>query len=165
MSIANRIIMTEARSFREEGIIAAGETPKPGTIMQRQYATALQGNRWTWEIYNNTADGIRPIGPAIILCEDLLAGTTMEDAYVAGARAVGAIMLPGCEFHGILANITGTGDDHAKGEMLMVDDTMGKFIVTASSGAGFPESEPAVLNETVTDPTADSLRWMTWTGY
>lgn len=161
MSVGNRIIMTPDRCFKVEGYIATGETPVPGQIVQRQYATALKGNRFTWELYNVAADGARPTGPLILLTEDNLQGRLATTAYAAGDHAFGVILLPGCEFNGLLANISGTGDDHTKGEVLIIDDTTGKFIATTGS----PETEPAVLNETVTDPTADALYWMTWTGY
>jgi len=43
----------------------------------------------------------------------------------------------------------------------MVDDGTGKLIATT----GTPESEPFVLLETVTDPTADTLAWTMYSGY
>lgn len=161
MARGNRILITPDRAFCVEGIIAAGETPKPGTVVQIQAATALQGGRHTWEIYNADADGGRPKGPYIILREDILQGKTTSDAYAAGERCFGFIPLPGCEFNGLLLNLAGTADDHPLGEILIVDDTTGKFIVTTGS----PETEPAILLEAVTDPTADTLAWMQWTGY
>ncbi len=161
MARGSTIIITPARHFEVEGIIAAAETPKPGQIMQIQIATALIGGRWTWEIYNQAADGSRPAGPFILLKEDRLQGRDQTTAYAAGDRAFGAIMLPGCEFNGLLLNISGTADDHTKGEVLVVDDTTGKFIATAST----PETEVAMLLETVTDPVADTLAWMIWSGY
>lgn len=161
MARGNRIVITPERCFRVEGIIAAGETPKPGQVVQIQAATALQGGRHTWEIYNADADGGRPKGPYIVLTEDLLQGNDATVAYAAGARAFGAILLPGCEFNGLLLNIAGTADDHALGEVLIVDDTTGKFIATTGS----PETEVAMILEAVTDPTADTLAWMIWTGY
>lgn len=161
MAKGNRIILTPDRCIPVEGIIASGETPKPGQIVQIQTATAVQGNRYTWELYNVAADGSRPTGPFILLTEDIHQGKTTDDAYAAGARAFGAIMLPGCEFNGLLLNVAGTGDDHAVGEVLIVDDTTGKFIATTGS----PETEVAVCLEAVTDPTADTLVHMQWTGY
>ena len=161
MAKGNRIIITPDRHIPVEGIIASGETPKPGQVVQIQSATAPQGNRHTWEIYNVAADGSRPSGPYILLKEDILQGKLTSDAYAAGDRCFGGILLPGCEFNGLLLNISGTGDDHALGEVLIVDDTTGKFIATAAS----PETEVAQLLEAVIDPTADTLAWMIWTGY
>lgn len=145
---------------RLEGIIAAGETPKPGMIVQVQAATALVGGRWTWEIYNADADGARPKGPYILLVEDNYQGRTVSDAYAAGERAFGVTPRHGFEYNLLLLNIAGTGDDHTKGEILIIDDTTGKFIATTGS----PEDEVAQLNETITDPTADTLAWCTWQG-
>lgn len=160
MARGNRILITPDRATRVEGIIAAGETPKPGQVVQIKAATALQGGRWNWEIYNADADGGNPKGPYIVLEEDFLQGKTAADAYAAGDRAFGFHPHMGCEFNGLLLNIAGTADDHTKGEILIVDDTTGKFIATTGS----PEDEVAQLNETITDPAADTLAWMTWQG-
>lgn len=141
-----------------EGIIGAGLTPKPGTAVQLQPATALQGGRHTWELYNADADGGRPKGPIIILTEDSLQGRPMTTAYAAGERAFGYIPLPGDELNLLLGDVAGTGDDHALGEILIIDDTTGKFIATTGS----PEEEVAQLLEAVTDPTTDTLCWCQW---
>lgn len=144
-----------------EGIIGVGLTLYPGSVVQIQVATALVGGRWTWEVYNVAADGSRPSGPYILLLDDGYQGKLATASYGAGERAFGYIPKAGDELNVLLANIAGTGDDHTKGEVLIVDDTTGKFIATTGS----PETEVAQLNETITDPTADQLVWATWTGY
>lgn len=156
------IVSSEPGGRFVEGIIAAGITPKPGTVVQVQAATALVAGRQTWEVYNADADGGRPKGPFIILLEDSLQGRDMSTAYAAGDRAFGYIPAPGDELNLMVGDASGTGDDHVKGEMLIVDDTTGEFVATTGS----PETEVAQLNETLTtDPTADELGWCTWTGY
>lgn len=154
------IVSSEPRGRRVEGIIGAGITPKPGTVMQLDISEDLQGGRHVWELYNADADGGRPKGPFIILLEDHLQGKTYADAYAAGERCFGYIPGAGDELNLRLADIAGTGDDHTKGEMLIVDDTTGLFIATTGS----PETEVAMLLETVTDPTAETLAWCVWTG-
>lgn len=148
-----------------EGIIGAGLSPKPGTIMQLQTGTALKGGRHTWELYNGDADGGRPKGPFIVLREDPYQGKTTSDAYAAGDRAFGYVPRAGDELNLLVANLSGTADDHPIGEMLIVstaaDATQGKMLVTAGS----PETEVAILLEAITDPTADTLAWCRWTGY
>lgn len=162
MAKGNTILLsTEPRGRFIEGVVAAGEAPKPGMIVQIQAATALVGGRFTFEIYNADADGGRPKGPYIVLLEDQWQGKTTSDAYAAGDRCFGYVPLPGDELNLLLLNIAGTGDDHAKGEILIVDDTTGKLIATTGS----PETEVAMVLETVTDPTADTLCWCIWTGY
>ncbi len=162
MARGNEIVVTaDPKGQFVEGIIGAGLTPKPGTIMQLQPATALVGGRHTWELYNADAVGGRPKGPWIVLMNDYLQGKTPSDAYTAGARAFGYIPLPGDELNLLVANIAGTADDHTKGEMLIVDDTTGLLIATTGS----PETEVAMLLETITDPTADTLAWCQWTGH
>lgn len=162
MARGNEIIVSaNPRGVFSEGYIAAGETPKPGQILQVQIATALKAGRFTYEIYNADADGGRPKGSFYVLLPDHLQGKTVTDAYAAGDRCFLYTPLPGEELNLIIANIAGTADDHTKGEMLIVDDTTGKMIATT----GTPETEVAQLLETITDPTADTLAWCLWTGY
>lgn len=155
------IVSAEPKGRYMEGFIASGETPKPGTILQIQVATALRGGRHTFEIYNADADGGRPKGPFYVLLPDECRGKTASDAYAAGDRCFLYTPLPGDELNLLLLDIAGTGDDHTKGETLIVDDTTGKLIATT----GTPETEVAMLLETVTDPTADTLAWCIWTGF
>ena len=69
--------------------------------------------------------------------------------------------MAGEELNLLIENIAGTGDDHAIGEILMVNDCIGKLIATTGS----PETEVAYLKETITDPTADTLAWCEWSGH
>lgn len=162
MARGNRIIVTaDPKGNFLEGYIAAGETPKPGTILQIDPTVALKGGRHTWKIYNRDADGNHPLGPFAVLIEDLKQGKTTSDAFVAGTRCQMYCPLPGDELNLLVANIAGTADDHAAGEILMVDDSTGMMIATT----GTPESECAVLLEAITDPVADTLSWVMWSGY
>lgn len=155
------IVSSNPRGVFMEGYIGAGLTPKPGTIMQIQASTALKSGRHTFELYNADADGGRPKGPFYVLREDGLQGRDTSTAYAAGERAFFYTPLPGEELNLLVANLAGTGDDHAVGEMLIVDDTTGLMIATT----GAPETEVAQLLEVITDPTADTLAWCVWTGY
>lgn len=162
MARGNRIVVSsEPKGHFMEGYIASGETPKPGTIVQRDATVALKGGRHTYKIYNRDADGNLPQGPYYVLMEDYLQGKTPSDAYAEGERCFLYCPLAGDELNLIVGNIAGTADDHALGEILMVDDGTGKLIVTT----GTPESEVAVLLEAITDPTADTLAWVQWTGH
>lgn len=163
MARGNSIIVSCQPNGRfVEGKIAAAQTPKPGQVVQLDLSIAYTTNNcFTWKIYDADADGGRPKGPFIILLPDHLQGKLASDAYAAGDRAFGYIPLPGDELNLLLLDIAGTGDDHTIGEMLIVDDTTGKFIATTGS----PETEVAQLLETVTDPAADTLAWAIWTGY
>ena len=155
------MVSSEPRGRFVEGIIGSGLTPKPGTIMQIDYTVALKGGRWTWKLYDRAADGDRPKGPLIILLESHLKGGTYADAYAAGDRAFGFIPLDGDEFNMLIGDVAGTGDDHSIGEILMVDDGTGKLVATT----GTPQSEPFTLQEgPITDPTADTLAWVVYTG-
>lgn len=156
----NRIVIKGNGQF-VEGIIGTGITPKPGTCMQIDYSVAQVRGKNTWGLYSRDADGNRPKGPYIILVEDKYQGKDMTEAYAAGEQCWGYIPVAGDELHLLISDISGTGDDHAKGELLIVDSGTGEFIATT----GTPESEPAVLNETITDPTTDTLAECHWTGY
>ena len=162
MAKGNSILITQNRDNEAliHGKIAAGETPKPGTILQKQSATALIGGRHTLEIFNADADGTMPKGPYYLLIEDAYQGKTVSDAYAAGEDCTCVIPRHGDEYNLLLLNIAGTADDHTKGEVLIIDDTTGKFIATT----GTPEDEVAQLLETITDPTADTLAWCVWQG-
>lgn len=157
----NRIVLTPDRGYKVEGIIAAGQTPAPGTCVQIDPTVALQGGRHTWKIYDRAADGDRPAGPHIILTEDLMQGKTMTDAYAAGARAFGFIPLPGCEINLLHHNVSGTADDVVAGDLLIIDDGTGLFHTTTGS----PQSEPAMALEANTDPTTNNLVWSIWSGH
>lgn len=151
----------EAKGRKLQCYLGTGVTPKPGTILQLQPATALRGGLFTVELYNADADGGRPKGPFLVLLEDSKQGKTVSDAYAAGELAECYVPLPGDELNLLLLDVAGTGDDHTKGETLIVDDTTGKLIATTGS----PETEVAMLLETVTDPVADTLAHTIWTGH
>jgi hypothetical protein len=163
MARGNRIqVSSEPSMRREEGIVASGQTIYPGTIVQNDPSVALVGGRHTWTPYNADADGGRPKGgPFILVVEDYLRGLAATEPYTAGQRIFGIVPMAGDEYNLLIANLTGTADDHTAGEVLIVDDTTGKFIATT----GTPETEVAVLLEDITDPTADTLAWCRWTGY
>jgi hypothetical protein len=162
MSQGNRIVLHRDRGFPVEGIIAAGQVLKPGSLVQMDPTVARENNVWTWTRYDRDANGNRPKGPLIILTEDIRSGSLMTDAYPTGrSRAFGFIPQAGCEMNILKGDVTGTGDDFAKGDLLIPVDATGKFILTTGS----PEIEPFMVLETVTDPTADVLVHSVYTGY
>jgi len=155
------IVSANPRGVFAEGTLTA-ITPKPGTIMQIDISAGLDGTgRFTYEIYNADADGGRPKGPLFILLPDRLQGKLETDAYTSAGHCFLYTPVAGEEFNMLLIDIAGTGDDHTAGEMLIVDDTTGKLIATT----GTPETEPFMLLETVTDPVADTLAHVIYTGY
>lgn len=155
------VVSSEPRGKFHEFIIGAGLTPKPGTAVQIDYSVALVGGCHTVKLYDADADGGRPKGPLIILTENYLYGGDMTTAYAAGQRAFGYIPGAGDELNLLLADVSGTGDAHSAGEMLIPDDGTGKWNATT----GTPETEPAQLMEDVAAPTADTLAWCIWTGF
>lgn len=152
------IVTADPKGQFEEGIIATGETPKPGTILQRDPTIALIGGRHTYKIYNRDADGDHPAGSHWVLLHDWGQGKTVSDAYAAGDHCFLYSPRAGEELNLLVKNLSGTADDHAAGEILMVDDGTGLLIATTGS----PEVEVAQLLEAITDPTSDTLAWCQW---
>lgn len=167
MAKGNEIIVTaEPKGRFTEGIINTGETPKPGTIMQKDPTQSTVGGRFVYKAYNRDADGDQPAGAFWVLLPDQLQGKLATDAYAAGDRCFLYAPQAGDELNLLLMDVTaGTGTgataDHAAGEILIVDDGTGKLIATTGS----PETEVALLLETQNDLTADTLAWCEWSGH
>lgn len=161
MSKGNRIILTPDRGYPVELIVNTGETWYPGMIVQYDPTQSTNGGRHIGKIYDRGADGDRPLGPHVVVCEDLKIGKTTSDSYTAGLRVPCFVPLAGCELNLLYKNVSGTADDVAAGDLFIVDDGTGKVIVTTGS----PEAEVAEALEAVTDPTADTLVWSIWTGH
>ncbi len=157
------IIASEPTGYFEELFMKSGQTIYPGMAVQIDYTVAMVGGRHTAKIYDRAADGDRPIGGYFIVTSHLqsMMGAPMTDRIPDGEKALCYIPKAGEEINLLIANLAGTADDHAIGEVLMVDDGTGKFIVTTGS----PQTNPATLQEAITDPTADQLAWCRWTGY
>lgn len=162
MARGNEIIVTaDPKGNFLEGIVNTAETPKPGTIMQIDPTQSRQGGRHVWKAYSRDADGDRPRGPYAVLLPDHLQGKGPTDAYAAGDRCFMYAPLPGDELNLLFHNVSGTADDVALGDILIVDSGTGKVHTTTGS----PETEVAVALEAITDPTADQLLWAMWSGY
>lgn len=144
------------------GFVKTGQTFYPGMAVQIDPSVALISGVHTYKIYDRAADGDRPLGACWIVTEEFLAlvGKTASDSYSAGEMASFYSPMKGEEMNLLLADVAGTGDDHALAEELMIDDGTGKFIATTGS----PQTNAAVLLEAITDPTADTLAWAQWSG-
>lgn len=157
MAQGNTIIVSSDPMGRFlEGIIDG--TPKPGTCMQVKAAVAAVGGAYTWEVFNQAADGTPSL--VAVLLTDELQGKLATDAYVTATR--GRLYCPaaGEMLNMLKGDVAGTADDWAIGDRLMIDDTTGK-LVSDSSGL----SIPFIAMETVTDPTADQLVLCMYTGH
>jgi len=145
-----------------EGKIAAGETPKPGTMVQMDVSEGLDSNgRMVFEAYNADADGARPKGPLFILLENSLEGVGMTTAYAAGQACRVQVPLAGEEYNMLFLDVAGTGDDIAIGDIFIADDSTGKLLATT----GTPETEMWMSLEAITNPMADVLVHCIYTGY
>ena len=148
-------------NFRE-GIVASGQTFYPGMIVQRDPTVDLVGGAPTYKIYDRAADGDRPAGALWVVTEILRVeqGYAITDSIAAGERVMCYSPRPGDELNLLYKNVSGTADDVAAGNVMIVDDGTGKLIVTT----GTPQSEPAMALEAIVDPTADTLLWCEWAG-
>jgi hypothetical protein len=160
MARGGRIVVNpDAKGQYVQGYIKTAE--KPGTICQIDAATALRHGQHTWEVYNRDADGNRPRGPFAVLVEDLYNGRDADTAVAAGQFVKFYVPLPGDELNLLFLNVSGTADDVALNDILIVDDGTGKVTVTTGS----PETEVAVALEALVDPTADTRIWCRWSGF
>lgn len=160
MARGNKIVVNpDARGHYEWGYLDGAYLP--GTVVQIDPSVALKHGKHTWTVYNRDADGDQPKGPFAVIDYEPYLGRLASTAYASGDFAKLYLPSEGDELNMVVLNITGTADDHALGEILMVDDGTGKLIATT----GTPETEVAVLLEAITDPTADTLAWVRWTGH
>lgn len=155
------IVSANPRGVFSEGTLATGITPVPGTIMQIDVSAGIDANgRFTYELFAAT-DGLRPVGPLYILLPDVNRGKLATEAYADSDHCFLYTPIAAEEFNCLISNLAGTADDHAIGEMLIVDSGTGELIATT----GTVEVEPFMLLETITDPTADTLAHVIYTGY
>lgn len=163
-----RIIVTDLpRGRMDRFVVNTGETWYPGQIVQIDPTQTRQGGNWVGKLYTTGTDGKRPKGAYFLVTEENLAtygkgltSATSFDSYAAGQLASVYAPQNGDELNLLFKNVSGTADDVAAGDQMILDDTTGKFIVTTGS----PDCEPAMALEAVTDPTADTLFWASWSG-
>jgi len=159
------IVTADPKGQFDEGYVNTGETFYPGICVQRDATQSTVGGRFVYKLYAPGTDGENPLGSYWIVTEKMavlqgsaIASSTSFPSFAAGARVEVYSPRAGEDINLLIKNLSGTGDDHTKGEKLMVDTGTGMFIATTGS----PESEPAQLLETLTDPTADTLAWCQW---
>jgi hypothetical protein len=151
------VVSAEPNGRFVEGTIKTGETPSPGSIMQIDTSAGINSlGRFDWELYNVSADGVHPVGPFIILREDIGQGKTNTDAYAAGDHAYGYIPLHGDELNLLIDDVSGTADI-AIGTVMMPADGLGRLIATTGV-----EAEVFLLMELISVPAADELGFGLW---
>jgi len=159
------IIASEPRGVFEE--ITVVGTPKPGTVMEIKPSTAAVQNRFSYQVYGTQAyssgqyvdnDGDRKC--IAVLVEKDHEGGTYDDAYADGDLGQIYYPLPGEQLNMLVADESGTGDDHVIGQEMMVKDGTGTLIIADTDA----EAHPFTLLEAATDPTADALTWCRFNG-
>ena len=167
MARGNKILITSEPRGRFEEIVVAG-TPKPGTCMYPKNTANVQGHRTMEPAGTTAALGMGADGdmiPVAVLLSSLdhaaaPPGKIATDAYADGDLGVVYYPVEGDELNVLFLNAAGTADDVTLGMKMIIDDGTGQILPTA----GTVESEPFVAREAFTDPTADKLLWMVFTG-
>ena len=155
------IVSSNPKGVFLEGVMASGQTPKPGTLMQIAAAVEPISGRHSWTAYDVNADGDQRL--MAVLLPDQLQGKGPTDAYAAGDRCFLYCPIAGEDLN-MLVSAAGTGasDAQAIGDLYIADDGTG-YLVATSSGE---ESEPFICMETVADVVATgTLVWCKFTGY
>lgn len=145
------IVSANPQGIFKEGVIASGQTPKPGTVLQMDPTVALVGNCHTFKIYDRVSSGNRPAGALWVLLPDSLQGKLNSDAYAAGDRAFLYCPQAGEELNMLLLDITGEDDDHTKGELLAIDDTTGKLVAYSATVGGITNPTTAATLSATAD--------------
>lgn len=159
MARRNSIVVSSAPAGHFlEGYIT-DDAIKPGTHMERDPDAPEVGGRFGYRRYQSGTDGAR--ATILILLEDALQGRTMETAYNENDRIFLYSPEMGDEMNVLVDDIDGTADDIAIGDKFIVDTETGRLIATTGS----PESEPWEAMEAVSNPTADHLVFMRYTGH
>jgi hypothetical protein len=160
MARGNKIVVNpDAKGAREWGYLAGAYSP--GTILQVDPTVALKHGKHTWKVFTRDADGDRPAGPYAVLDYGMYTGRDATTAFASGDFAPLYIPQEGDELNLLFLNQTGTADDIALGDLLIVDNGTGKVFKTTGS----VENEVATALEAIVDPTADQLLWCRWSGY
>lgn len=167
MAFGNAILVsTYANGKFFEGTVSGAL--KPGTVVERTSAAPVNGTF----TYGAPARATGAIGPIIVLLPDPFRGAlgvgaslgtnlgaTPGDAYADGDRGFFYMPEAGDELNMIVASVSGTADDVARGALFGVQTATGKLIANSSYA-----SAPFQANEVITDPTADYLLWVTYLG-
>lgn len=148
------LLNADAKGLRIEGTIVG--TPKPGTIMEKTSAAAVQG-RFSYQA-SSRSSGAK--GPNIILTENWILGKIYSDAYATGEHGFMYQLNAGDDCNVILLDVAGTGDAAiAIGDVFGVG-AVGKLVRNSSYTATPFESNEAVA----AGLAADYLLWCTYRG-
>lgn len=168
MASGNEIIVSADPKGHFEECLVSG-TPKPGTCMELLpaqttvdtsttpggFPIAATSRRFTYRAKSLTAGSK---GPVCVLLPDHLQGKTAADAYVTLTRGFLYWPIAGEEMNMLVADVAGTGDDVAVGDLMGID-AAGKLHANSSY-----TSAPFAALEPVTDPTADYLLFVKYLG-
>lgn len=159
MAQGNEIVVSaNARGRKKEGILNGAL--QPGVCVEVSAGVEPVSGEHDWSVFNAAADGDQRL--VTVLDRDHNQGKLATAAYVDNDRCFLYCPLPGDELNMLVANIAGTGDTFAIGDILMIDDGTGKLIATTGS----PESESFIVMETIaTALTVDTLVHCMFTGY
>lgn len=141
------------KGIRMEGIVSG--TPSPGTVMEIVPAVAPVNGRHTWRA-TALATGAKQL-PLVVLLEDNLQGKTATDAYVSGKICQLYVPLPGDELNMLVADVGGTAQAIAIGDLYGVKTVTGDLLPNSSyTSTPFKAMEKLAV---VGGSPADRLVW------
>lgn len=131
----------------------AGDTSKPGTIMQVKAATALIGSQFTWIAAASGTDGKRVL--FAVMLEDNKNGFGTGQSAVVGQQIELYCPISGEDINVLVGEVAGTANTYAIGDRLEVD---------AEDGILVPEAVgtqcPAIMMEVLTQVAGSTLAWV-----
>lgn len=156
----NKIVLQDInndKGCRLEGTISGALAP--GVHVEISPGVAFTNGRPTYRVYQPGADGNRRA--IIILLNNPFNGQSPLTAYADGDHGFFYVPQAGEEMNVLAADVAGTGDIHTIGDVMIVQNSSGKVIVTTGS----PQANPWQLMETTPAFTADGFLWAMYTGY
>jgi hypothetical protein len=136
-----------------EGV--AGDTSKPGTIMQIQAGTVDASGRKTYIAAAPGTDGLDV--QLAVMIEDDLQGFGVSQAAVVGTRIRLYVPISGEEMNILAGEIAGTGNSYTIGDKLIVDAESGILVPYAAT----PQAAVAEAMETLAQVAGSTLLYVT----
>ncbi len=132
----------------------AGDTSKPGTIMQVALATERIGNNFTYIASAPGTDGYKVL--CAVMIESSKFGLSVGTAAVSGQLIEMYVPASGEDINVLVGEVAGTGNSYAIGDKLIIDAEDGLLVPFTGS----PQDTPFIMMETLTQVSGSYLAWV-----